>query len=81
MSAEDDCAEYPPDRPSIFMDPEAIARAEKICSICSEVSFTLISRKKKCFGCLLKKKMLRRFLGMVITTSHSKDEASQLFKR
>ena len=46
MSVEDDCAEYPPDRPSIFMDPEAIARAEKICSICSEVSFTLISRKK-----------------------------------
>ena len=64
MSVEDDCAEYgPPDRPSIFMDPEAIARAEKICSICSEVSFTLISRKKKCFGCLLKKKCSDDFLG------------------
>ena len=69
MSVEDDCAEYPPDRPSIFMDPEAIARAEKICSICSEVSFTLISPKKY-LGCLLKK-MLRRLLGMAITTSHS----------
>ena len=46
MSMDDDCAEYPPDRPSIFMDPEAIARAEKICSICTEVSFTMISRKK-----------------------------------
>ena len=55
MSVEDDCAEYPPDRPSIFMDPEAIARAEKICSICSEVSFTLISRKKM-FWLLAQKK-------------------------
>ena len=56
MSVEDDCAEYPPDRPSIFMDPEAIARAEKICSICSEVSFTLISRKKNVLAACSKKK-------------------------
>ena len=79
MSVEDDCAEYgPPDRPSIFMDPEAIARAEKICSICSEVSFTLISRKKNVLAACSKKN--------VQTTSwdgnyDSKDEASQLFKR
>ena len=71
MSVEDDCAEYPPDRPSIFMDPEAIARAEKICSICSEVSFTLISQKKNISWLLAQKKLLRRLLGMAITTSHS----------